>query len=77
MTNQVLKAIKSRRVSRGLKDTPIERAIIEQVLEAGRWAPSAGNRRPHRFVVVQDQLTLRLLRMVCPGMFQHPTAKTR
>ena len=74
MTNQILKAIKSRRVSRGLQDAPIERKIIEQVLEAGRWAPSAGNRRPHRFVAVQDQLTLRLLRMVCPGMFQHPTA---
>ena len=42
------------------------------VLEATRWAPSAGNRRLHRFVVVQDPLTLRVLRMVAPGMFRRP-----
>ncbi len=74
MSNQVMEVIKSRRVMRGLSDAPIERAVMAQVLEAGRWAPSAGNRRPHRFVAVQDPLTLRLMRMVSPGMFQRPTA---
>jgi len=42
------------------------------VLDAARWAPNAGNRRLQRFVAVQDPLTLRLLRMVSPGMFQRP-----
>ena len=74
MTNAVLRAIKTRRISRTMTDQPVERAQLEQVLEAGRWAPSAGNRRPHRFVAVQDQTTLRVLRMVSPGMFQRPTA---
>jgi nitroreductase len=37
---------------------------LEEVLKAERWAPSAGNRRLHRYVAVQDPLTLRLLRMV-------------
>jgi nitroreductase len=44
------------------------------VLEAVRWAPNAGNRRLHRFVAIQDPLTLKLLRMVAPGMFQRPVA---
>jgi nitroreductase len=59
---------------RAMVDRPIERAQLEKVLEAGRWAPSAGNRHLHRLVVVQDLLTLRVLRMVAPGMFQRPAA---
>ena len=74
MTNAVLDAIKSRRVARALTDQPIDRAALEAVVASARWAPSAGNRRLHRFVVVQDPLTLRVLRMVTPGMFQRPTA---
>jgi nitroreductase len=70
--NPVLEAIRSRRMVRAMADRPIERARLEAVLEATRWAPSAGNRRLHRFVVVQDPLTLRVLRMVAPGMFQRP-----
>jgi nitroreductase len=59
---------------RALTDQPIERAELEEILKAARWAPNAGNRRLHRFVAIQDPLTLRLLRMVAPGMFQHPAA---
>jgi nitroreductase len=72
--NPVLTAIRSRRMVRAMVDRPIEPAGLEKVLEAARWAPNAGNRRLHRFVVVQDPLTLRVLRMVAPGMFQRPTA---
>ena len=74
MSNPVLDAIRSRRVARNLTERPVERALLEQVLDAARWAPNAGNRRLQRFVAVQDPLTLRLLRMVSPGMFQRPTA---
>ena len=74
MTNAVLETIRTRRISTTMTDEPIERSQLEQVLEAARWAPSAGNRRPHRFVAVQDQPTLRVLRMVSPGMFQRPPA---
>jgi nitroreductase len=74
MSNSLLDFIKSRRVVRGLTDQPINRQQLEQILDAGRWAPSGGNRRPYRFVVIQDPLTLRLMRLVSPGMFQRPTA---
>jgi len=74
MTNAVLEAIRTRRIARALTDQPIERTELEEVLKAARWAPSAGNRRLHRFVAIQDPLTLKLLRMVTPGMFQRPVA---
>ena len=74
MSNPVLEAIRTRRVVRALTDQPVEREKLEHVLKAARWAPSGGNRRLHRFVAVQNPLTLRLLRMVAPGMYQRPTA---
>ncbi len=74
MTNPVLEAIRTRRVARALTAEPVERGDLEEVLKAARWAPSAGNRRLHRFVAVQDPLTFKLLRMVTPGMFQRPVA---
>jgi nitroreductase len=72
--NPVLIAIRSRRMVRAMVDQPIERTQLERVLEAARWAPNAGNRHLHRFLVVQDPLTLRVLRMVAPEMFQRPAA---
>ena len=74
MTNPVLEAIRTRRMARALTGEPIARSELEEVLKAARWAPSAGNRRLHRFIAVQDPLTLKLLRMVSPGMFQRPAA---
>src|SRR5215510_13659651 len=74
MSNAVLEAIRTRRMVRALTDAPVPREQVEQILEAARWAPSAGNRRLHRFVAVQDPVTLRLLRMASPGMFQRPQA---
>jgi len=74
MSNPVLDAIKTRRMVRTLTAQPIERSLLEHVLEAARWAPNAGNRRVHRFVAVEAPLTLKLLRMVSPGMFQRPAA---
>lgn len=74
MSNPVLDAIRTRRVARAMTDRAVDRSLVEAVLEAARWAPNAGNRRLHRYVAVQDPLTLRVLRMVAPGMFQRPTA---
>ena len=74
MTNPVLEAIRTRRMTRALTGEAIARSELEEVLKAARWAPSAGNRRLHRFIAIQDPLTLKLLRMVSPGMFQRPVA---
>ena len=74
MSEQILKTIKTRRVIREMSDQPVERARLEEILEAGRWAPAAGNQRTNRFIVIQDPLTIRLIRMFSPGMVQRPQA---
>jgi nitroreductase len=51
----VSKAILKRVSIRKFKSTPVEKAKIEKVLEAGRRAPSWGNTQPWRFIVVQDK----------------------
>jgi F420 biosynthesis protein FbiB-like protein len=45
-------AIRGRRSVRKYQDRPVPRELIEQVLEAGRWAPSPHGRQPWRFVVL-------------------------
>lgn len=74
MTSPVIQAIRSRRVVRALTGEPLDRAALEVVLDAARWAPTAGNRHLQRFVVTDDPGTLRALRMVSPGMIQRPVA---
>jgi coenzyme F420-0:L-glutamate ligase / coenzyme F420-1:gamma-L-glutamate ligase len=49
--------MQSRRSLRRYKAIPIPQEIIEQILNAGLWSPSAHNRQPWRFCVVQSQIT--------------------
>jgi len=50
----LLNTIFERRSLRRYQDKAVPRTIIEQILTAGIWAPSAHNRQPWRFVVLQD-----------------------
>jgi nitroreductase len=50
----VFEAIRIRRSIRKFRPKPIPDEKLEMILEAGRLAPSAGNRQPWRFVVVKD-----------------------
>lgn len=49
--------IKSRRSIRQYHSRPVDRAAIEQILELAHWSPSAHNRQPWRFVVVESKET--------------------
>lgn len=49
-----LEALMGRRSIRRYKDAPVSEAEILTILEAARYAPSAGNLQPCSFVVVQD-----------------------
>ena len=73
-TDPVLDAIRQRRVVRAMTDQPVDRLVIEGVLDAARWAPTAGNRHLQRFVATDDPGVLRVLRAVSPGMIQRPRA---
>jgi len=50
----VWEAIQQRHSVRRYQDKPVEPEKLEQLLEAARLAPSAGNRQEWRFVVVTD-----------------------
>ena len=47
--------LKGRRSIRKYRPDPVPEEMVEQLLEAGRWAPSASNRQPWRFIVVRDE----------------------
>ena len=51
----VLEAIKERRSIRKYEPKAVPEEKLTQILEAGRWAPSAGNSQPWRFIVVRDE----------------------
>ena len=70
MSETVLNNIRTRRVVREMSDEPVSREQVETILDAARWAPSGGNLRPIRYIVVEDEETRRLIRLVAPGMFQ-------
>ena len=57
MKMEFTKVVKKRRSIRKYKDTPVPKEDIVKVLEAARIAPSAGNRQPWHFIVVQDRET--------------------
>lgn len=50
----LLQLIKSRRSIRAFKPDPIPDEHVKLIIEAARWAPSAGNLQPWHFVVVRD-----------------------
>ena len=60
--NKVLEAIRSRRSVRSFDEKPVDRHLIDKVIEAGNWAATAGNLQPWRFVVVQDEGLKEILR---------------
>lgn len=53
--NEVESTILQRRSTRIYRDKPVEEYLVKRILEAGRYAPSAGNSQSWKFVVVQDK----------------------
>ncbi|MEW5735785.1 MAG: nitroreductase family protein [Thermodesulfobacteriota bacterium] len=52
--NPVEKIIFERRSIRQFKKEPLPDSMIRRILEAGRFAPSAGNAQPWKFVVIKS-----------------------
>jgi nitroreductase len=51
----IIDAIKNRRSVRSFLDTPIPQDIINELIEALRWAPSAGNLQSRKFYFVTGE----------------------
>ncbi len=54
-TDTLATLLKNRRSVRKYQARPVSREVIEQVLEAARWAPSPHGKQPWRFVVLTRQ----------------------
>ncbi|MEM2850906.1 MAG: nitroreductase family protein [Candidatus Bathyarchaeia archaeon] len=50
----MLEAIKTRRSVRAFTNENVSEELLNKILDAARWAPSAGNLQPWEFVVVRD-----------------------
>ena len=57
--NDVFFNIYLRRSIRDYKDREVSEQIIKELVKAGTYAPSAMNRQPWRFVIVQNRDTIR------------------
>ena len=55
----LLALLKGRRSIRRYGPDQVPDEMVEQLLEAGRWAPSASNRQPWAFIVIRDKRILR------------------
>ena len=61
----VFNLIKTRRSIQKYKPQPIGDDMIEKLLKAASWAPSAGNSQPWEFIVVRNKLTKKQLAEAC------------
>lgn len=54
MPSIVLGTIRDRRSVRRYLSTEVSNIVLQRILDAARWAPSAHNAQPWRFIVVKD-----------------------
>jgi len=51
----LLGLVRSRRSIRRFRPDPVDPELVVRLIEAARWAPSAGNRQAYRFIAVEDR----------------------
>jgi F420 biosynthesis protein FbiB-like protein len=66
--------IQGRRSVRRYQDRPVPRELLEQILEAARWAPSPHGRQPWRFVVLTRDAPKRALAAAMGDDWRHQLA---
>ena len=54
----IYETVISRRSIRRFKDKPVPRQVLERCINAARLAPSAGNRQPLEYIIVDDEQLL-------------------
>ena len=63
---ELFEAIMGRRSVRAFKPASVPDELLDKVLEAARWAPSAGNCQARDFIIVQD---LEVKRRLCEAAY--------
>ena len=52
---EVFEAIEKRRSIRAFKNMDVPEETVEKLIEAARWAPSAGNIQPWEFIIIRNK----------------------
>lgn len=66
--------MRRRRATRQYAPGSLSESQLQALLEAGYLAPSGGNRRPVKFVVVDQPLQVRRIMAASPGILGNPSA---
>jgi nitroreductase/NAD-dependent dihydropyrimidine dehydrogenase PreA subunit len=69
--NEIEKNVLARRSVRNFKDKPVPEPLIQRILEAGRFSPSAGNCQPWKFVVITDKEMIKELDNAATGVLKN------
>jgi coenzyme F420-0:L-glutamate ligase/coenzyme F420-1:gamma-L-glutamate ligase len=69
LMNHIMDSIKERRSIRNYSSRKVSTDILRQVLKAARWAPSAHNAQPWRFIVLTDASLKRKLSKAMADMW--------
>jgi nitroreductase len=73
-TELIFQNMKTRRAVRSFTGAPVTDDALWEIVQAGRWAASGGNLRPHRFFIIRDPDKIRQVRSFSPGMLAEPAA---
>jgi len=65
----LLSAIRERRSIRSYKPDPVPLEMMEKLIDAGRWAPTGGNRQYWKFIAVTDPGVMKMVKRVSPMMW--------
>jgi nitroreductase len=60
---EVMALLKTRRSIRVFKDQPVEKQVIEKIIDAARFAPSAHNLQTTEYIVIQDKELLEKIKL--------------
>lgn len=74
---ETIEAIKQRRSIRKLKSDELSRETVEDILNAGRLAPSAKNRQPWSFVIVKGNIKDKIADMMIDYTLTHDEVPQR
>ena len=66
----MIKSISNRRSIRKFKETAIPKEMVEEILNAGRLAPSSKNRQPWKFTVVSGRSKNEMLLLMKQGLLR-------
>lgn len=67
---QVLELLRTRRSIRAFRDKPIDKHIIEQLIEGARFAPSGHNSQSTEYMVVENKATLEQISQLTVNYFK-------